>query len=521
MTEPQTRTKYTYDSLYRLTLAVTAGSTNYPAWGLQWNYDKFGNRTAQSVYSGCPGSTCPTNSVTISTSTNQITGSPFSYDASGNMTNDGQNTLAYDGENRATSATNSSSSGAYVYDGKGLRIQKCVPNCTSPTTTTVYIFSNNKAIAEYDNGAAPTSPSREYIYAAGALVSKITSSATNYYHQDHLSNRLVTNTSGSTVEQMGHYPFGESWYNAASDKLLFTSYERDAESGNDYALARYYISRLGRFNSPDPVSGNPANPQSWNRYSYVLNDPINLNDPEGEYCQWDDGTDDDPPDAGGASQDECENQGGTWIDDAPDLGNGLGGDPGALLNSLLGTDQPAQPPGYEQCIIGALEEVLASGETPNEPNDGYGTLVGGTVQSVSNPTSEMLGAYVGMSGGANLDIAYLSLYQGNPRIFVQVHRGDKQSKWSSAFGRYQITSTLATQFNMTNWTPSGQDDAVGGMLQYYEAVQPAMAGDFQQAVWNMFKWASMPNATAPGAEITMTAAYQTFQDALNYLPECQ
>ena len=193
------------------------------------------------------------------------------------------------------------------------------------------------------------------------------------------------------------------------------------------------------------------------------------------------------------------------------------------LNSLLGTDQPAQPPGYEQCIIGALEEVLASGETPNEPNDGYGTLVGGTVQSVSNPNSEMLGAYVGMSGGANLDIAYLSLYQGNPRIFVQVHRGDKQSKWSSAFGRYQITSTLATQFNMTNWTPkvARMMPPVGGMLQYYEAVQPAMAGDFQQAVWNMFKWASMPNATAPGAEITMTAAYQTFQDALNYLPECQ
>jgi len=54
---------------------------------------------------------------------------------------------------------------------------------------------------------------------------------------------------------MGHFPFGESWYNASGDKLLFTSYERDSESGNDYALARYHINRLGRFSSPAPLAG--------------------------------------------------------------------------------------------------------------------------------------------------------------------------------------------------------------------------------------------------------------------------
>ena len=88
---------------------------------------------------------------------------------------------------------------------KACVLQKCVPNCTSPTTTTVYIFSNNRAIAEYDNGAAPHfSTSREYILRCqSALVSKdYFLGCHNYYHQDHLSNRLVTNTSGSTVEQM-------------------------------------------------------------------------------------------------------------------------------------------------------------------------------------------------------------------------------------------------------------------------------------------------------------------------------
>ncbi len=267
---------YTYDSLYRLTNAFTPGSTNYPAWGLSETYDRYGNRSAQSISSGCTGITCPTNSVTPDTATNRISGSPYSYDASGNMTNDGSNTLVYDGENHAVSATNGGNSGAYTYDGNGLRVIK-----VSGSTTTVYIFSGSKVIAEYDNGAAPASPSREYIYSGGALLAKIDSSGTKYYHQDHLSKRLVTDSNGNTVAQMGHFPYGESWYNASGDKLIFTSYERDSESGNDYAVARFYVNRLARFSSTDPVGGSTANPQSLNRYTYALSAPIGLVDPTG------------------------------------------------------------------------------------------------------------------------------------------------------------------------------------------------------------------------------------------------
>jgi len=149
------------------------------------------------------------------------------------------------------------------------------------STTTVYVFSGNKVIAEYDNGAAVGSPSREYIYAGAALLAKIDSSGTKYYHQDHLSNRLVTDSSGNALAQLGHFPFGESWYNASNDKLLFTACERDSESGNDFAMARYYVNRLGRFNSVDPLSGAIGNPQSLNAYAYVANDPINFVDPTG------------------------------------------------------------------------------------------------------------------------------------------------------------------------------------------------------------------------------------------------
>jgi RHS repeat-associated protein len=192
------------------------------------------------------------------------------------MTNDGLNTLAYDAENRLLSATNGGASGTYSYDGNSFRVKK-----VSGSTTTVYLFSGSKVIAEYVNGAAPTAPTREYIYSGDALLAKIESGATQYYHQDHLSNRLITDSSGNALAQLGHFPFGESWYNAPSDKFLFTTYERDSESGNDYAMARYSINRLGRFSSPDPVSGSIGDPQSLNRYPYTANDPIDATDPSG------------------------------------------------------------------------------------------------------------------------------------------------------------------------------------------------------------------------------------------------
>jgi RHS repeat-associated protein len=268
---------YTYDALGRLATEVTTGSTNYPKWGLQWAYDRYGNRTGQSIASGCVSPmTCPTNSVTIDATTNRLSGTPYTYDANGNMTNDGSNTLTYDAENHLLTSTGSGS-GTYTYDGNGVRVKK-----VSGSTTTVYVFSGSKVIAEYVNGVAVGSPTREYIYSGGQMIAKIEGGVTNYYHSDHLSARVTTDSTGALAGQQGHFPFGESWYSANSTtKFQFTSYERDAESGNDYAMARYNVNRLGRFSSPDPLAGDTTNPQSLNRYAYVQNDPANRMDPTG------------------------------------------------------------------------------------------------------------------------------------------------------------------------------------------------------------------------------------------------
>jgi YD repeat-containing protein len=71
-----------------------------------------------------------------------------------------QNSMTYDGENRMTAVSGGGGAASYTYDGNGLWAVKSV----SGGTTTVSILSGSSVIAEYDNGVAPASPSREYVY---------------------------------------------------------------------------------------------------------------------------------------------------------------------------------------------------------------------------------------------------------------------------------------------------------------------------------------------------------------------
>jgi RHS repeat-associated protein len=109
--------------------------------------------------------------------------------------------------------------------------------------------------------------------------------------------RIILDQTGSLVGVSRHdyLPFGEevagdsAWrtpargYAGDAVREKFTSYERDAETGLDYAKARYYSPSMGRFTAVDPLlaSAKPADPQTWNRYTYVLNRPTIAIDPDG------------------------------------------------------------------------------------------------------------------------------------------------------------------------------------------------------------------------------------------------
>jgi RHS repeat-associated protein len=280
---------YTYDQLGRLLTAATTGSTQYPAWGLSETYDRYANRTAQTVTAGSGyGGTW-----SINAANNQITS--FSYDAVGNVISvpSPTTTYAYDHEECNTGYAGNGSNATYTCDGNELRVQKVVTG--TDAVNTIYVRSAGQVLAEYDNGAAVASPTREFLY-GNNLLATVTGSTGGpggtivYQHRDHLSPRIYTDANGNCVGDQGSYPFGELWYqnndtgcsNTTSSSFLFTTYERDVESGNDYALARSYASTQGRFLSPDPLEGIVGDPQSWNRYAYVENDPINLSDPSGQ-----------------------------------------------------------------------------------------------------------------------------------------------------------------------------------------------------------------------------------------------
>jgi RHS repeat-associated protein len=109
-----------------------------------------------------------------------------------------------------------------------------------------------------------------------------------YYHLDHLGSvRVITDEAGAVVSQHHYLPFGEERPGTIDPSLntrAFTGHERDADTGMDYMLARYYSSSLARFLSPDQGGDTQlANPQSWNKYVYTGNNPLNYVDPNGQF----------------------------------------------------------------------------------------------------------------------------------------------------------------------------------------------------------------------------------------------
>ena len=124
------------------------------------------------------------------------------------------------------------------------------------------------------------------------------SNGTEYATGDHLASpRVITNSSGSVVSRHDYKPFGEElgagvggrttgmgFSNSGdNNRKQYTGYERDTETGLDFAQARYYANLQGRFTSPDPFSASATitDPQTFNRYTYCRNNPVNSVDPSG------------------------------------------------------------------------------------------------------------------------------------------------------------------------------------------------------------------------------------------------
>jgi RHS repeat-associated protein len=247
------------------------------SWKQTFVYDRYGNRTfdAANTSSGMVSSL-----LTIDQSTNRFTTGQGSilYDNVGNLTRDfNAHTFSYDGENHQVAYDGGATSNGtdYKYDGDGRRVKKVTG---TNQQTTIFIYdAQGVMVAEY------------------STLSQQGSGGTSYLTMDSLGTpRVVTGADGGVKARHDYLPFGEEiglsggrtasqGYVVDSVRQKFTQKERDVETGLDYSINRYYSSTTGRFTTTDPtlLSVNAFNPQSWNRYTYVLNNPLLYVDPLG------------------------------------------------------------------------------------------------------------------------------------------------------------------------------------------------------------------------------------------------
>jgi len=246
MSEPQTRTKYTYDPV--------------------------GNRTASLGVSSYSNDS--SNELTATSNAS------YTYDNNGNTLTKvvGTNTTSYawDYENRMTTVTLPGSGGtvSFKYDPFGRRIYK-----SSSSGTSVYAYDGDNPIEETNSSGGVVAR-----YAQTQNVDEplamLRSSTTSYYQADGLDSvSSLSNAAGALAQTYTFDSFGNTTASTGSltNPLRYTGREFDSETSLYYMRARYFDPATGRFLSEDPITFTGG----INFYRYAKNNPGNLVDPFG------------------------------------------------------------------------------------------------------------------------------------------------------------------------------------------------------------------------------------------------
>jgi RHS repeat-associated protein len=182
----------------------------------------------------------------------------------------------------------------FAYDGDGVRTNTLTTSYDEnglPQTPTLTSYYFGGAYEVRSDGATV-----KYYSFAGQTVAMKDASGLQYFLTDHLGSIVaVTDDTGTLTSQQRYLPFGgvrqlsnystiqQTDYGYTGQRLL------DAGMGGlmDYK-ARFYSPLLGRFTQPDNLIPDLGNPQAWNRFSYVGNNPVRYNDPTGHMICEDD-----------------------------------------------------------------------------------------------------------------------------------------------------------------------------------------------------------------------------------------
>ncbi len=268
---------YQYDELNQLTQETLLDGTT-----IAYEYDAVGNRTKKIVTVG--GIPTTTNySYNDGNELISVDGQANTYDANGNLTNNGNKTFIYDEENRLIEVKDASNQtiATYTYDHEGKR-----SSITTTSGTTYFHYSGDKVIYETD---ASNNITAEYTYDPLGNPATMTKNGVTYYY--HLNGHgdvvALTDGSGNIVAEYSYDAWGniisQTGTMAADNPLRYAGYRYDEVTGLYYLMARYYDAKDGRFITRDSFNGVQDDPLSLNKYAYTDNNPVNKIDPTGYF----------------------------------------------------------------------------------------------------------------------------------------------------------------------------------------------------------------------------------------------
>lgn len=286
-----------YDNLNRLKTS-TVNSTGAGVVTLTYNYDVLGNMTSRSdvgTYTYGSVGAGPHEVKSISGTVN----TSYTYDGDGNMKTGNGRTATYTSFDMPLTITEPGASDAFIYGPEYQRIKR-----TTGSKITIYVNPNNAGGLAYEKdmtSASATIEDRVYISAGGDPVVLLkrangTGSFVPYYlHRDPIGSTVaITSGAAAVLERLSYEPFGKrrapDGASDPTDAIKGVNSDRgftDHEHLDDMALihmnGRVFDPLVSRFLSADPNVQSSYDQQSYNRYSYVSNNPLNTRDPTGYF----------------------------------------------------------------------------------------------------------------------------------------------------------------------------------------------------------------------------------------------
>jgi RHS repeat-associated protein len=264
--------------------AVATGNSTY---NLCFSYDRYGNMSC--VTNGQTNGPCP--NWTFDASTNRVSTGGWNYDAAGDVTSDAIHGDAWDAEGRMSAVDNGGQSppcqsyaaACLTYNALGQRVEALLPSAGNWRYEYLYDPWGREHGSYWDGqGQAPGWMERN-IDLGQRQIANYYGGYTRMLHANALGSTLqVTYGTGANAQDQLYYPWGQQWRQAGvGEDSHFAGFEQHEYLDFYPTLFRRYNSTHGRWLSPDPLGGDITDPQSLNRYAYVLNNPTNFVDPLG------------------------------------------------------------------------------------------------------------------------------------------------------------------------------------------------------------------------------------------------